>query len=372
VFCTALFCSDAALAQPNADLAMNAPDQFAWQLFIQVISRTASASTLFETFATNENTFQPTPRYPSGPTPPVMRRPMLLREATNLPVSPLRRTINMAIGEEVRRNRASFDFIVQHNLYKKSGLKAAFGTDISFPVGSIELKMMWGPIDQIPGVSPQDVPKLFHVVETPSNGTWALQSMHIISKVVPNWTWATFEHELNPGRCDVLGCKDAFGAQTPYVPPNADADKIYPDCAKSDALVKLLAKANIETVFANYCLKGSQADFTDNSGLATRLGNSLMESPILATSSCMTCHASASFNYDGVNSSTGIINGGGPLGPIQANWYWNVSGRPPIFQGQPGLSRVATSSDFVWSIPACAIDDTVDPPKITPCADNSQ
>jgi len=351
---------------------MNAPDQFAWQLFIQVNSRTANASALFETFATNENTFRPNPTYPSGPTPPTMRRAILLREVMNLSVSPFRRTINEASGEEVRRNRTSFDFIVQHNLYKKSGLKAAFGSSISFPVGSIELKMMWLPIDQIPGVPQQDAPTLFHIVQTPSNGPWALLSMHIISKAVPNWTWATFEHKLNQGRCDVLGCKDAFGAQTPYVPPNAQAEETYPDCAKSPALIRLLAEANIEEVFANYCLKGSQVDFTDNTGLATRLGNSLMEGSILASSSCMTCHASASFSQDGVNRSSGIVNGVGPLGPIQPNWYWIISAGPPIFQGQPGLTRIATSSDFVWSIPACAIDDSVNPPTKTPCTDNSK
>jgi hypothetical protein len=65
VYCGALACGTSALAQSNADLAMNAPDQFAWQLFIQVSSRAANASAMFETFATNEDTFQPTPQYPT-------------------------------------------------------------------------------------------------------------------------------------------------------------------------------------------------------------------------------------------------------------------------------------------------------------------
>jgi hypothetical protein len=276
----------------------------------------------------------------------------------------------------VRRNRISFDYIVQQNLYKVSGVKAAFGTNISFPVGAIELKAVWAPVDQIagaiPGVTPEQALTLFHVAQTPTNGTWALLAMHIISKTVPNWTWATFEHKLIPGRCDVLGCKDLFGAQTPFVPPNAEAEQSYPDCTKTEALTRLLAAANIENVFANYCLKGSQVNFTDNTGLATRLGNSVIEGATLVpTSSCMTCHASASFNKDGVNPSGGI-SVPGPLGPIPPSWYWTISGGSPVYEGQPGLTRIATSSDFVWSIPACSINDSVDPPAQTSCRDNSR
>jgi hypothetical protein len=33
----------------------------------------------------------------------------------------------------------------------------------------------------------------------------------------------------------------------------------------------------------------------------------------------------------------------------------------------PGLTRTGTSADFVWSIPFCAIDDTVTPPKPGRC-----
>ena len=36
-----------------------------------------------------------------------------------------------------------FDFIVNNNLYKTSGLKAAFGKTLAFPVDSIEVKANW-------------------------------------------------------------------------------------------------------------------------------------------------------------------------------------------------------------------------------------
>jgi hypothetical protein len=33
----------------------------------------------------------------------------------------------------------------------------------------------------------------------------------------------------------------------------------------------------------------------------------------------------------------------------------------------PGLTRTATSADFVWSVPLCAIDDAQNPPQPSIC-----
>jgi hypothetical protein len=62
---------------------------------------------------------------------------------------------------------------------------------------------------------------------------YALVSFHIVSKLVQSWTWATFEHKDNPGRCDVLGCKDNFGPVDAYVAPlsSVESQTHYPDCA---------------------------------------------------------------------------------------------------------------------------------------------
>ena len=66
-------------------------------------------------------------------------------------------------------------------------------------------------IDQIPAftnnqVTVAQVPQLYHVNAEQDGTKYALVSMHVISKQVPNWTWATFEHRFNPGRCDIMGC----------------------------------------------------------------------------------------------------------------------------------------------------------------------
>jgi hypothetical protein len=281
---------------------------------------------------------------------------------------------NPDLGEEARRNRAAFDFIVQNRLYTRSGLKAAFGKSLSFPVDAIEVKANWLPVDMIPSfslnrVSLADVPTVYHVNTGSDGKRYALIALHIISKKVPNWTWATFEHRLNPARCDILGCRDSFGAVTTMVVPNAQPGKGYPDCVRTTALTSLLKNSGADASFANYCLKGSQTDFTDNTGLDVRLGNSVTEDGFVDRSSCMTCHGRAAFNATGLATSRAGFDGGlAPLGPVNPNWFWSTSASPPLFVGEPGLSRLGTSADFVWSVPFCAIDDTVSPPRPSGCA----
>src|SRR5208337_5691333 len=97
--------------------------------------------------------------------------------------------------------------------------------------------------------------------------------------------------------------------------------------------------------------------------------------------SCMTCHGRSAFDATGhptsfagfdLNSpSLGVIpqnTGNAPVGPILSTWYWQasaVSGPPfyPSLQREQDINRIALPSDFVWSIPFCAIDDTAKPPE---------
>lgn len=373
-----------AAAQSPPNPAMTASDQVAWQLFIQANTRAGGGNSTFETWASDTDLFQPNPQFPAAATPPALRPPILPQVAREgvqesgglLPALPP----GAAQGqmEETRHNKPTFDFIVQNNLYKLSGVKAAFGKALSFPVDSVEVKGNWLPVSDIPQftnnkVTVAQVPQLYHI-NSAAGVQYALVSMHVISKQVPNWTWATFEHRFNPGRCDIIGCRDNFGAQTAFVPSNRTAGQGYPDCVKTAALTAMLSSADIDPVYNNYCLKGSQVDFVDNVGLDIRVGNSVTEDGFVATSSCITCHGRAAFKADGAASSqAGFLSFGpngpvAPLGPLLPEWYWKVSGQPPIFEGKPGLTRIATSADFVWSIPFCAYDDTQTPVQPTPCS----
>src|SRR5262249_10524115 len=213
------------------------------------------------------------------------------------PPRPLKDNDNL---EETRRNKAAFDFIVNNNLQKVSGLQKFFASHLAghkpltFPADAIEVKANWFPVQRpsdpsksgIPGYtgSPADAGKVYHVNTASDGKQYALVALHVISKIVPNWTWATFEHQNNPGRCEYIGCRDSFGTTLTYIQPDTTIPDStdpsyknpknnpvpYPPCTKSDALKQLFSAAKIDPSFQFYCMKGSQTDFVDATGMPVR------------------------------------------------------------------------------------------------------
>jgi hypothetical protein len=282
---------------------------------------------------------QPAPAAPAGGTvvaeasPKILSIPALIRFAPRVPG--LQPHVIVGGGEEVRRNKATFEFIYCNKLYNRTGLRNAFaaGTPISFPTDSIEVKAVWVPVDRVSD------PSLYHV-NTAGGQQYALVSMHIISKKVPNWTWATFEHKNNAGRCDYMGCRDTFGATTTPVSPQSPVGGQYGPCDKTTALKKMFSDAGLPAYWENYCLKGSQVDFTTSTGVPDLLGNSVIEDGFVRTSSCMTCHTRASVKSDG-NPGQGagfLPSGQSPNGTPNPSWFENT-----------------LQTDFVFAVPLMAV-----------------
>ncbi len=360
--------------------AMNNPDKISWELFVQV-SRPGGVpgktDVVFETWASNDDTFMPNPVFPGASSPPtcgpapvvvaaapatppaasskILKVPALIALAPRPPgIQP---HVTAGGGEEVRRNKATFDFIYCNKLFTRAGLRDAFaaGKAISFPIDSIEVKANWIPADTVQQ-------SLYYVNTASDQKKYALVAVHIISKQVPNWTWATSEHKSNKGRCDYIGCRDNFGAADKDVKPSASPGGAYPDCAKTPALKKMFSEAGMPNLWENYCLKGSQVDFITSTGMPTRLGNSVTEDGFVDTSSCLTCHGRASVSSTGQNpygggfisSPNSLICPGGnlrpcsPNGPPNAAWFWTNPSQP-----NPGMLSFQT--DFIWSIPREAI-----------------
>jgi hypothetical protein len=331
----------------DPDPAMSSPDEFSWELFVRVNAPAASQgnnNVLFETWANDGDTFTQNPHWPSTtPSPKVLKVPALIARAPRRPG--LQPNVEPGGTEEVRRNKVTFDFIVKNKLYLTSGLVAAFkaGTSISFPIDSIEVKANWKPVTAGMDTS------TYHVNTASDGKKYALVSMHIISKVVPNWTWATFEHKDNAGRCDYIGCRDNFGATVTFVAPKTPLGGQYPACVKTAALKKMFTEGKLDAVFDNYCLKGSQTDFITSTGLVTHLGNSVTENGFVDSSSCMTCHSRAAFNAQGKDVyGAGFIGNASPNGAPLASWFWKNPGKP-------NQSMTAMQADFVWAIPLNAI-----------------
>lgn len=218
-------------------------------------------------------------------------------------------------------------------------------------------------------------------------GVHYLVAFHVSSKDTPNWVWATFEHVNLPGRCDVTGCNDSYGyvssdrlpagAADNYVKPHTqwdqlnsgscvfDRDLAYPPEAVRPELARLFDETGIGTGpsespneptpadrgWRSYRLKGSQVEFTDSTGRATLLGNSVTEAGFMDGSSCITCHARAGIHVDTNGDSTffklGVFEnslsdygyGRSAHGIPNQSWFQD-SAQPPKLE--------VLQTDFVW------------------------
>src|ERR1700674_5523788 len=163
----------AAFAQTDTNPAMNTPDMLAWQMFIRVNTSAGGTNALFETWASDTDTFKMDPQFPTSPQPLALRPPIIatvgpqaIQESGGLlPAIPPDPTLSLA---ETRRNEAAFQFIQDNGLFKVRALKASFVKTLSFPFDSIEVKAFWLPVEQVPAftgnkVALADVPKVFHV-----------------------------------------------------------------------------------------------------------------------------------------------------------------------------------------------------------------
>jgi hypothetical protein len=337
-------------------------DAFMWELFTQItapVSAQTGASVEFERWASDADTFTSTPHWPSGPESlkfhasalalaksgvlaqaesgnlapgrigGMVRSPAMLKIdepcAGSPPQSPPPPDGSAAGGfpttgnpipcivEQVARNKTNYEDIVNNHLNTQAGRAAAYkaGKNVEMRPDAVAIKGDWVPLPMLLQWIPAlgnlgNVRKRYYT--TKSNGTeYGLVAMHVASRQNPNWVWGTFEHQMNPGRCDYMGCFDTFGAQVAAVPPNlSEYNAGYGTCEKTPALKALMQKANLLPVWQNYCLKSTEVDFTAADGTPYVLGNSVIEGIMgngtVAASSCISCHKYASFDATGAPS----------------------------------------------------------------------
>jgi hypothetical protein len=283
------------------------------------------------------------------------------------------RVIRQTNSEVTIRNRAFHEYLFANNLYNSNGVAAVFKANddnqkknapyaadsrsasrgqparlskIDFPPEAIMIKSNWlfdGIAKELGISNSADKPFITQRMTTSVQygegaqavncrltGTHYLMAFHVSSKDTPNWVWTTFEHIATPGRCDFIGCNDAYGySSTDKLPPGVarnyiaprvksddlvmapsivfDTDKLYPVEAINPGLDQVFKTLGIGTSpsrdrdqpaigdlgWRSYRLKGSQVDFTNAMGRKTLLGNSITEAGFMNGSSCITCHARA-------------------------------------------------------------------------------
>jgi hypothetical protein len=242
---------------------------------------------------------------------------------------------------EIRLNRATFEFIRLRHLYSIEGQLRNYAANLAvvFPTGAREIKAKWRPIQ------PQERAR-YHTVEVQladgSRRLYGLTALHILSKDLPTWFWATFEHVDNPGLPDSEGwrlqSRDRFAcADAPW------------NCNRAPRGIGLEG-----TAWANYRLRGTLTAYLDAQGNPQRLANSELEAGFQPSSSCITCHARATVAalgeeairlpvFDSAGNFASPTARRGFVGLPAAAWYSPsaVAGQDrPRFQGL----------DYVWSL----------------------
>jgi len=241
---------------------------------------------------------------------------------------------NLVLCEEVRENGSTEDYIAGNGFWNRTGQQQAAlaGADIEFPAPSVEIKADWIQLTSI-GLDCNNLPAGFTQsihVETINGNCFALAGMHLISKLVKNWIWATFEPQnlkTNPNRCKVLGCTDLFGSKP--------AQTNGANTQLTARLSNLMTAANLAPEWRNYRLDGVQIFYTDGRN-PTLLGNSIIEGENagvpLTESSCISCHAASSIKTDGTDGIQFLSNS-------------NPVGEPAPLPSSDWIRR-----DFVWSL----------------------
>jgi len=290
---------------PPAEVA-STPDETAWRLFV---ASTCPVNNDKYPFVTWENWIEQTQLYTpsgsvvaleSGQRPSFHMSPLarLLREKKRtkngrilLPESAdedcnTKTWSKRTICEEARLNPDAQNYVTTEKLMTLQG-QAQFvtaGNTFQFPAPGVEVNADW---IQLPACA--NPPQGVHL-ETVNSVCYDLGGIHLTSRLIDKWIWATFEPQndvTNPQRCVVLGCRDKWGSNPPTT--SGAATRL------TQSLSDLMTQANLAPEWKNYRLDGVQIDFLDADGKPTRLGNSIIEgdnagNPAkMKVSSCITC-----------------------------------------------------------------------------------
>lgn len=264
-------------------------------------------------------------------------------------------TKNATFCEEVFVDSTEAAFVRQKGLTTLTGQQTyakANGGAITFPWTAIEIKADWVPTSSFANPTfqcPDPTNKLY--TETINGTCYALVGMHISSKALPDWVWATFEPAsavTNPNRCDPKlynACFDPWGttSKVPYGP-----GKTVP---QSPQLQQLMASANLNKAFSNYYLTGVQTQFVDAAGKPIPLGSSFVEfnaNVPPGQASCITCHKYAYFDGKQPPPNQPENNFGGPPPGWAAVGY--ACNQPNAKANCTPVTAGSISQDFSWML----------------------
>lgn len=253
--------------------------------------------------------------------------------------------------EEVVLNKDTYDYVVSNKLYNLNGQLAFYLSDavMKFPTASIELKVKWR---KIPDTDYEKARNHWQYVRTlngkdTTTDLYGLVAIHITSRVLNKWFWATFEHIDNRGQKHagddgwLLPSRDRFACDTPPY-----------DCEQAPVNIGLEG-----TKWEYFLLRGTQVDYYDEKGKASLLANSNVERGFQLSSSCITCHALASMGpIDPKDSSMQRVNflPSSPLFSERKNGVFfggkGYVGAPDTALFRLKSGQLMKQTDFAWSL----------------------
>jgi hypothetical protein len=336
-------CKDASLEDPTTfaesctATAITEPSNLAWLLLVKICPPASAGKHMcdWQTWATNADMF---PKQPIKDDPPKWPE-AAVKEEFSCEVSVLK-------GLERRSNRPVFDYIVENGLWYQEGLADAWrnSLDVRFPPNAIAVAAWWKKIGE--------ADRARYYWKTLEDGTiCGLTNIDIKSRILPKWFYFSFEHVANPGRCDFSGCRDDFGQEVPFTPPKFTTGQAYQVETLTPGLLSFLGP---DSIWKNYRLKGTQADFTTPDGRPTILAGSQIEGEFFpASSSCITCHSRAGFDSQGQN-----LYGHGEAKPFGLSPYGSPDPRWFYDTAPTSWQLKYRQADYFWSIPvnACPLD----------------
>jgi hypothetical protein len=236
---------------------------------------------------------------------------------------------------EVRMNRPAYEYVRVLGLYCIEGQLAAAGS-VAFPAQAVEVKAHWRRIGDVDRAR-------YHVVEVRSKAgkveLYGLSALHIASKALPHWFWATFEHVGNQASALPVGQRARGSDRLACNGP--------PGCGPAPGFVDML-----RAPWTNYRLRGTMTDYVDARGTPVLLANPELERGFESTSSCITCHARSSIGvvdgavvrlpvFRSVELHGNVIVRTGYVGIPEDAWFYEAA-RP----GDPWMRPL----DAVWSL----------------------
>jgi hypothetical protein len=226
--------------------------------------------------------------------------------------------------QETYLNETVFDYTVCNKLWYLQGQQAAFlnKEHINFPLGAIEVKARWLQIDRFQ--------RKRHLWRKDLRGNhYGLVALNIAAKSQAQWFWATFEHVDNPKRCHVIPCLNV----------NEDVVEIPLRTEILGWLRQSGLNLRRQPWWLNYRLHGAQGEFVDSSGIPTKLGNSILERSFGQNSSCITCHARATRDFQGNSLNLKGTDGLAFIDKPKREWFCDKEDK-----------RTFLVLDYVWSL----------------------